>query len=205
MNSEPTPDKTALRRVRAFLIFFKGYMGLAALVTASLPIPVNRFQLIPAYDAQSKLLGTYTSLYCFLLLAFIFYSRHFLAQWMFRDVLGRKWGLTRFTAFAPLLLILISLSSVFGYNAQLERSLTESKAAVAQANQTTDAESLLAGSDFTAIRYSTGLLVWYLAIFLSAEAAFGFMAIREYLQDELHISDSQIIEEQPKKISKATR
>ncbi len=199
MNPQPdaSVEKTALKRVTAFLIFFKGYMGLAALVTASLPIPVNQFQLIPAYAAQSRQLATYTSLYCFLLLGFVFYSRHILAQWMFRDVLGRKWGLTRFTAFVPLVLIILSLSAIFIYNAQLQQSLAEGRAYLARQNQVTNAQSLLSDSDLTAINDSTGLLAWYLSIFLFAEAAFGLMAIREYLQDVLHISDRQIIDDQP--------
>ncbi len=70
-------------RFAAFARFFKAYMGTAAVVTASLPLPVAAFHLIPTYAAQEKFLSTYTSLFCFLLLAYLFYIRHWLGRLMF--------------------------------------------------------------------------------------------------------------------------
>jgi hypothetical protein len=70
-------------RVRAFAAFFKRYMSVSSLVTAALPIPVTFLKLIPTYGFQTGVLSVYTSLFCFLTLAFIFYSRHGLARRMF--------------------------------------------------------------------------------------------------------------------------
>jgi hypothetical protein len=81
--SEPT-------RVKTFANFFKNYMSISAVVAAALPIPVTSFHLIPTYHAQTSLLATYTSLFCFLLLGLIFYSRHTLARVMFPEFFGRS-------------------------------------------------------------------------------------------------------------------
>ena len=64
-------------RVRSFASFFKNYMGLSSIIVAALPIPVTRFDLIPIASADQKgYLSVYTSLFCFLMFAYIFYSRH---------------------------------------------------------------------------------------------------------------------------------
>jgi len=74
------------RRVQTFAHFFKRYMTVSSVVTAALPIPVTAARLIPTFKAQIAILSTYTSLFCFLALGFIFYSRHQLARWMFRNL-----------------------------------------------------------------------------------------------------------------------
>ena len=75
-------------RVRGFANYFKNYMSLWPVVTAALPIPVTLAGFIPTYNAQTKVLSMYATLFCFLLLGFIFYSRHQLARWMFLNYLG---------------------------------------------------------------------------------------------------------------------
>jgi len=84
-NSQPTEQGIA-----AFARFFKNYMGVSALVVAALPIPVTKAGLIPTYSAMTSLLSTYTSLFCFLLLGFIFYSRHGLDRAMFSEVISHS-------------------------------------------------------------------------------------------------------------------
>src|ERR1700761_550219 len=71
------------QRIQKFGRFFTGYMKTASLITAALPIPVKSFHLIPAFTSQEKFMNTYTSMCCFLAFAYIFYSRHMLARWMF--------------------------------------------------------------------------------------------------------------------------
>src|SRR5215204_4111587 len=70
-------------RVEAFANFFKKYMSVSTVVAAALPIPVTYLRFIPTYHFQTKLLSVYASLFCFLVLAFIFYNRQVLARWMF--------------------------------------------------------------------------------------------------------------------------
>ena len=108
MNEQlPTDPK----RLKAFATFFKNYMSVWALVVAALPIPITKLNLIPVFSSLSGALSTFTTLFCFLILGFIFYSRHPLARWMFRDVLGVRWGLTRTMSILPAVLIWSDLSS----------------------------------------------------------------------------------------------
>jgi hypothetical protein len=77
--SLPTDPK----RVRAFATFFKNYMSVSSLVVAALPIPATALGALPTFSDYKASLSTYTSLFCFLTLGFIFYMRHSLARWMF--------------------------------------------------------------------------------------------------------------------------
>jgi len=88
MRAEPSIEPT---RIRNFANFFKSYMSVSALVTAALPIPVASFQLIPTFSDQTKIFSVYTSLFCFLLLGYIFYMRHNLARAFFsREIAARR-------------------------------------------------------------------------------------------------------------------
>jgi len=73
------------RRVRAFANFFKNYMSVSSVVVAALPIPVTAFGALPTFADHKAALSTYTSLFCFLLLGFIFYLRHALAKLTFPE------------------------------------------------------------------------------------------------------------------------
>ena len=73
------------RRIQAFARFFKNYMSVSSFVVAALPIPITSLGLIPTFADHRTLLATYTSLFCFLLLGFVFYVRHTLARWMFPE------------------------------------------------------------------------------------------------------------------------
>src|SRR5690348_6082893 len=83
-NMKPT-EPTNPKRVRSFAIFFKNYMSVSTLVVAALPVPVTSLGFIPTFAAQKNLLSVYTSLFCFLLLGFVFYVRHSFARTMFPD------------------------------------------------------------------------------------------------------------------------
>src|SRR5271169_2196975 len=121
--SRAEPQEPA--RFTAFAQFFKAYMGTASIVTASLPIPVAAFHLIPTYAAQEKFLSTYTSLFCFLMLGYLFYIRHALGRAMFFTRPDGHVGFRAFLSFVPFLLILASLSLVALYHHYLFDSLTQ--------------------------------------------------------------------------------
>src|SRR5438132_11804807 len=107
------------RRIQAFARFFKNYMSVSSFVVAALPIPITSLGLIPTFADHRTLLATYTSLFCFLLLGFVFYVRHTLARWMFPEACAGKASTpdTRVVArvghalitAAPMLLIVASL------------------------------------------------------------------------------------------------
>jgi hypothetical protein len=130
------PGPTQATRVRNFAGFFKNYMSVSSVVVASLPIPVTSFNLIKTYSAQTKMLSVYASLFCFLILGFVFFSRHLLGRVMFAGALGFK---ERYAAFLvgalPLLLILGSISMVFSYQSLLSESLVVARARALAAAQ----------------------------------------------------------------------
>lgn len=214
------------KRVRAFATFFKGYMSVSSLVVASLPVPVTSLGLIPTFSAQTKLLSVYASLFCFLILGFIFYSRHQLARLMFpehfpqdklavafeaafqedpsteepkakmrtsarRSIRERMWR--RFIVVLPLLFIAASLVSIFQYNDVLVLNVREIAQRPAFAAQRPEFKSILEKTDLNEIQYSSRLMILYLAIFLTAEAAFVMMAIKEYLQDIIGLSEMELM------------
>ena len=113
MSHQRTPAApTEPARVKAFARFFKGYMSLWSVVAAALPIPVTALRFIPTYGAHTKFLSTYASLFCFLLLGFIFYCRHPIARWMFYS----KPRLQHMIYLLPFALILTSAGCVVAYH-----------------------------------------------------------------------------------------
>jgi hypothetical protein len=172
-------------------------MGLWSVVTAGLPIPVTYAGAIPAYGAQKALLSTYTSLICFLVLGFVFYSRHMLARAMFPEyfrgggpVGGRLraqlrflggWTWNQLVALLPLLLILGCAWAVYKYYQ------------VFVVSSGGKASFWLKDANINDIPYGDWLMLYYLLIFLTAELAFALMALKEYLQGILGLSDLDII------------
>lgn len=187
------------KRLKAFAVFFKNYMSVWAIIVAALPVPVAAFKLIPVYSQQSGILSTFTTLFCFLLLGFVFYSRHSIARWMFRDVLGAGWGLTRTMSILPAVLICFSLVCAGSYYYFLTNSLGYF---VESGDDTTDL--VLKNLPLARIHFGLQLMLAYLLCFLFAETAFILMAVREYLQDVLGLSDVDLVKNQASR-KKATR
>jgi hypothetical protein len=187
-------------RIEGFARFFKRYISVSSVVTASLPIPIAAAKLIPVYDVQQKFLGTYTSLFCFLLLAFVFYSRHNIARWMFGRQLNL--GTSRMGGFFsvfPLVLIAVSACLVYGYHLQLEASIAEVQSSALLRGETSySASKILADTDMLEVARSTTLAAMYIGMFMTAELAFILMALREYLQDLLHLSEESLILRTPR-------
>ncbi len=228
MSTEIDVAPRSPERLRAFVRFFKGYMSLSSLVTAALPIPVTAFRLIPTYKAQTGVLSVYTSLFCFLILGFIFYSRHSLARLMFPEYLDKSIPsgslgprrLSRaFIKYLPLLLILLSIEFVFIYQTYWTRSVSQRRADIAlggyyfapgpqsqppsaqsqtvpatkryQPEDVQDKEILETKDGF--IPYATLLMIFYIGIFVTAETSFILMAIREFLQDVVGLTERDLI------------
>src|SRR4051794_20721086 len=107
-------------RLAVFANFFKGYMSVSTIVAAATPIPVASLKLIPAFAQQRGFLTVYASLFCFLLLAFVFSIRHRLARPMFFR--GRMGAVV---AAVPALFILLTLGSIVAYHAVLQQSIEQ--------------------------------------------------------------------------------
>jgi hypothetical protein len=190
LRTEPGPVDPV--RVKTFARFFKNYMSISAVVAAALPIPVTSFKLIPTFAAHTPLLSTYTSLFCFLLLAFIFYSRHALGRAMFPQ---QTYASARVRAacvgIAPAVLIAASLVCVFYYHGSFSASVSKLSANANDA--AAPLTEVLEKIPLWGIPSGEVLILWYLGIFVFAEAAFILMALREYLQDLLKIEEMDLI------------
>src|SRR5579864_6329677 len=77
-------------RFQQFIAYFKKYLALGAVGCGVLPAPLSYFHVIPTFKAQYKFLTGYVTVFCFLALGFIFYSRHSIAHWIFTS--ARKGG-----------------------------------------------------------------------------------------------------------------
>lgn len=171
-------------RIKVFATFFKSYMSVSTIAAASIPIPVATWKLIPVYSQQKGFLTVYTSLFCFLLLAFVFSIRHRLAPRMFSRGLSGS-----FLAALPFAFMLGAMACILTYHAILERSILQLRNLGLMATT----NDLLDKMDATEIPYGLELAACYLGIFLCAEAAFVLMAIREYLQDVLHLDERELL------------
>jgi hypothetical protein len=172
-------------RIRVFAAFFKSYMSVSTIVAASIPIPVTSLKLIPIYTQQKSFLTVYASLFCFLLLAFVFSIRHRLAPAMFSRT---KAG--AFIAMIPLLCMVLTLTCILVYHETLQLSFDATRA---HGGVNASTQDLLERTDFSEIPYALPLAACYLGIFIFAESAFVMMAIREYLQDVLHLNEIRLL------------
>jgi hypothetical protein len=179
--AESVPQPT---RVKGFASFFKGYMDLWSVVTAALPIPVTSLSLIPTYKAYTPVLSTYAPLFCFLLLGYVFYTRHRLAWLYFGQ--APTFAPRRAMTVLPAALILLSFVFVFSYHIELRNSLV---AFTGNSPKYLSSKEILKTADYREIPHATELMILYLGIFLSAELAFIIMATREYLQDAIPIRE----------------
>jgi len=176
------PGKTM--RIAVFANFFKGYMSVSTIVAASIPIPIATWKLIPIYSQQRGFLTVYASLFCFLLLAFVYSIRHRLAVPMFS-----KGKMSSFIAALPFLFIVLTLACIMTYHAVLQQSIEQLRG-LGLRFTTAD---LLDKVDATEIPYAVPLAACYLGIFIFAESAFVLMAIREYLQDLLQLDEIALL------------
>ena len=185
MPAATTQDASGKTRIAVFANFFKGYMSASTIVAASIPIPVTNWKLIPIYAQQRGFLTVYASLFCFLLLAFIFSIRHRLAGPLFSR--GKRGAIL---AMLPFVFILLTLACILAYHAVLQQSIGELRDLGFSKISTTD---LLDKVDANEIPHALALAASYLGIFLFAESAFVLMAIREYLQDLMHLDETALL------------
>lgn len=173
-------------RLAGFAHFFKGYMSVSTVVAAAIPIPVAGWKLIPMYAQQRGFLTVYASLFCFLLLAFVFSIRHRLAGPMFFR--ARAGGMV---AALPAVFIILTLACIVTYHGLIQASIGELRGLGLGTAEMTD---LLDEIDATQIPYAVELAACYLGIFIFAELAFVLMAIREYLQDLLKLDEVALLQ-----------
>ncbi len=182
--NENLPDTP--KRVIAFVNFFKRYMSLSSVIVAALPIPITTFRLIPIYSTHVQLLSVLTPLFCFLTLGFVFYIRHVIAGSLFHD--KRISAVAKMLTWLPLILIFLSLDAFGIYYFLLNQSITALISSPDQVStivlQNTEAQNIPSG---------LFLVLTYVLTFIFAEGSFVLMAVKEYLQDVLNLSEIDVI------------
>ncbi|MEK9766086.1 MAG: hypothetical protein VW274_06360, partial [Thalassolituus sp.] len=113
------------QRMARFADFFRGYMGSAPMIAAALPIPVTAGKLIPTYAEHTSFLTAYTSMLCFLVVAFVFYRRHRIGTYMLPATWGKASRIRgRFIlSWTPMLCIIATVVSIIMYHYSLDVSL----------------------------------------------------------------------------------
>lgn len=260
MSNVAERNPTTPKHLKSFVLFFKRYMSTYAVVTAALPIPAAAFQLIPTYQVQTKQLSVYTSLFCFLILGFVFYSRHELARLMFPELFGKKYAqahsirfgpkmtfiIRSFLRAMPLSLIVLSIAFAFSYNYFLDKSISSVRlkieaesglsdlvqersraearykelvatrgASATKPDVQTEQGNLevlkakeeelrkklaITGKSDEVLKTDRGLIpdgnllmLLYIGLFVTAEACFVLMAVKEYAQDLLALDERTVI------------
>lgn len=200
MPSRTDPEVTEPKRMRQFAGFFRSYMRVSTFLVAALPIPVAKLDMIPMFKADSNSTSVITSLICFLLLAYIFYSRHSIARIIFfsprvtelsadpllRQEAEERAGARLLFSLLILLLILGSLASFFYYQS------------VWFAFRVPEMIKEVPGARIH-------LMASYVIFFAFAEAAFVLMATKEYLQELLGLSDNDLILGPPEQMDRSAR
>jgi hypothetical protein len=161
----------------------RNFTGLWCILLAAVPVAATEFGLIPIYESQRRMLPACASFFCFLGFVYIFSLRHALARAIFGARVLRPNSHSPHVRHRisinhlPACLILASLGAAATYLFAFEsgRGLPTFPA--------------LPRSSADAVM----LAVSFVAMFLLAEAAFAIMAVREYLQDVLGLSDAAVI------------
>ena len=177
-----TAQESQQNRLQTFATVFKSYMSVMPLATAALAPLLTAMNVLPTYDSQRKPLATMAGVLGFLLLAWLFYVRRTIALGSISK------GYRPFFNLCPLLLVGLSIGCYVAYTNTLDASV----GAVLAANPTAGLKRpaiLKQWSLENPVPQSGNLQLYYLGMFLAAEAAFVMMALREYANDVRHISE----------------
>lgn len=196
-SSQAVDANSPTQAIQDFPKFFRKYMiGLAG-CAAAMPVVTASTKVIEAFEVDRLQVGAITSLFCFLVLGYVMFQRHALARWMFPEfttqltyersspssvVVGKRAAMT----LIPLILIVAAAISIFMYLYWMD-NIIESMS---------KEHNLLRSTVLNSPDVVQSKLLWtrvfYVTTFVFAELAFVFMAIREYIQSMLGITDIQI-------------
>lgn len=194
-----TSGPTRAFRVKGFVKYFNSY--LASIFVAAIPAPLSQWKLMPIMDDHRGLLSIVTPVFCFLTWAYLFFIRDALAGPMFplharrgrllqalRASPGQMyvWGAfwRRLWGLVPLACICGSFyfaSIYYGYYVLITDYLAHKAP-----DERTDIK--VTGDTYK-------LPLFYILSFVLAEAAFVWMALKEYLQDVLGLTDKELIQD----------
>jgi hypothetical protein len=180
--------------MQKFARFFRGYMGAAPIIAAALPIPITAGKIIPTYKEHTSFLTAYCSMFCFLVVAFVFYRRHRLGAYLLPELWEKRTRIVgRFmVSWLPLILVLLTAASIIVYHYALDASLKElyfySPSDFPVADMLARGNIRMFGFLPQAFFFAS-----YFGIFVFSTLAFSLMAVREYMQTELGLTEMDLV------------
>ncbi|HEY1309153.1 MAG TPA: hypothetical protein VGF24_36680 [Vicinamibacterales bacterium] len=151
------------------------------IVVATLPIIAARFALVPIYESQRLMLPAYGTFFCLLGFAYVFSLRHELGREMFftstvsATTVARRHRISINVLLACLILASIGAAAIYLWTFESGR--------------TSPTFPKLPSSSAGAVM----LTLSYVTMFVLAEGAFAIMAVREYLQDVMGLTDAEAV------------
>lgn len=191
--TEPSRTSQPPKRMQKFASFFRGYMGAAPMIAAALPIPVTAGKIIPTYQEHMSFLTAYCSMFCFLIVAFVFYRRHRLGAYLLPELWEKRSRIVgRFmVSWLPLILIFLTVTSIIVYHHALYFSIEQQ---FPFHNEMPLAGILAEGNIRGRSFYEQALFFSsYFGIFVFSTLAFSLMAVREYMQTELGLTELDLV------------
>lgn len=176
-----------LRSLPDFARHFQQYMGVQALVTAALPIPLSYWSVIPIFEAQRNSFTIYVPLFCFLLMAFVFYIRHPIGRALFgRGFLARKMMLY----ILPIVFMILAAGSVYLYYETVAYEVLR----LQKQNDGLDFAQALQTTSLEKIGPRGQLFFYYLGIFTFSVLAFLLMSVKEFIIETLDKDEQEIFQ-----------
>ncbi|MCI0557738.1 MAG: hypothetical protein MN733_04530 [Nitrososphaera sp.] len=189
----PTP-------ISRFARFFRSYGIALGVIVAAIPLATKMGSLLPIYNATKDILTFSTSLLSLLAIAILFGVRRSIGQAVFphaetrcisesahrtRKIYGTVWPITlAVLAIAALVAYLVCFSlSILDVADEQHVSITGTK----------EIEWILAETPLVRIGFLAPIAIAYVTMFLAAAAAFVWLGLIEYIQNDLGISDSDLI------------
>ena len=208
-NSKHKPQARRTPEIVSFANYFKWYMAAAATFTSALSWLMSVLKPIPNYSALTPLLSPYTTVLSFLLLAYIFHSRDYIARFPFSEQLNRPRDLgSTLIRRLPDLLIVITIVSATLYPAILVSSIRARRDGLSpkapssgapqkakdQFAQLTSFDYILQDTSLDDVPSAIPIAICYLIFFLSATGALGVMAVQEYVRDAFPATEERPVQ-----------
>src|SRR5262245_44612243 len=169
-----SPPRITRRPAFSFLVAW-------CIVVATLPIIAAQFALVPLYDSQRLMLPAYGAFFCLLGFAYVFSLRHGLGRAMFvtstvsTNTVARRRRISINVLLACLILASIGAAAIYLW--------------AFESGRTSPTFPKLPRSSAGAVM----LALSSVTMFVLAEGALAIMAVREYLQDVMGLTDADAV------------
>jgi len=189
----PTP-------ISRFARFFRSYGIALGVIVAAIPLATRAGSLLPIYNATKDILTFSTSLVSLLAIAILFGVRRSIGLAVFPHAenrcISRSAYRTRtlYGTFWPITLAILAIAALAAYLIFLHLSILDvARELYSSIKVKEDMERMLAETPLVKIGYLAPIAIAYVTMFLAAATAFVWLGLIEYIQDDLGISDSDLL------------